>query len=107
MTPDCSNNRAFHYMIQRIKQIHTTYIVLLILSTIIISCKDQYQSTTAKVVERKEISADKIQINYIFKAGNTTIAGSKIVGNNTIISDSITVEYNKQNPLENELDIKN
>lgn len=85
-----------------------TYIYLsALLAITAASCQQNYVDTTAKIIERNQINDTQIEVHYIFKAGNTTIAGTKNINNNTAIKDSLPIHYNKNNPLENELDLKN
>lgn len=68
------------------------------------ACHDgKYVETYARIVERRDIDGGKLQLNYIFKVGQTTIAGSKKINNQSIPRDSVRIKYNAQNPLENDL----
>lgn len=69
------------------------------------SCKNgDYKTTQARIVERRDIGNGKIRLSYLFKAGQTTIAGVKVVDNAVVVpSDSCAVEYKASNPLENNL----
>ncbi|MFT4204319.1 MAG: hypothetical protein QM610_10455 [Chitinophagaceae bacterium] len=70
-----------------------------------LSCKNrEYRTTQARIVERRDVGNGKIRLSYLFKAGQTTIAGVKTVDNAVVVSsDSCSVEYKVSNPLENNL----
>ncbi|WP_447640793.1 MULTISPECIES: hypothetical protein [Chitinophagaceae] len=82
------------------------YVFLIVLfSLFVVSCGNKdYRTAQARIVERRDMGNGKIRISYLFKAGQTTIAGIKIVDNAVVVtSDSCAVEYKASNPLENTL----
>gem|GEM_PF-3344924 len=88
-------------MMQRIK----LFLVLLVgCVSFCLSCNRDYRIAQARIVERRDIGNGKTRLSYLFKAGQTTIAGVKVVDAAVIVSsDSCTVEYKVSNPLENSL----
>ncbi len=82
-------------------------IILTAIILLLSACENtNYKQTYARITERREIGNDKLQLNYIFKVGQTIIVGSKQVDNQSVLSDSIKIRYNVENPLENQLLIK-
>lgn len=70
----------------------------------LLSCGDaRYTETNGRIVERKDIGNGQIELSYIFKIGQTTVAGSKRIENKSIPFDSVRIRYNKDNPLDNRL----
>ncbi len=73
-------------------------ITAIILSAGIISGCAKQQKTRAKIIERKHLQGNKLQLKYQFTAQTTQYTDSIIVDNDVIESDSLTIELDTKNP---------
>lgn len=90
-------------MMLKMKNFFTAWVAIMCLLGI--ACKNgDYKTTQAKIVERRDVGNGKTRLSYLFKAGQTTIAGVKTIDNAVVVPlDSCEVEYKVSNPLENNL----
>lgn len=81
------------------------YTALFLSISLCMSCRREgYETAHAHIVERRDLGNGKVRLSYMFKAGQTTIAGVKVIDNAVVVfSDSCMVEYKASNPLENNL----
>lgn len=69
------------------------------------ACNQAEQKTVTKafIYERQELQDGKIMLSYRFKAPDTFMQDTAIVENLSIPQDSVTVQYDREDPRDSRL----
>ena len=72
--------------------------LFLILSTILLSCGNKESKVYARIVERKHVDSNKLQISYSFTNNGKLYNGNATIDNTALPNDSVLVIFPAENP---------